>query len=77
MATDPARRGTGLGRMLVEAAVEHVAGRGGDLIWCNARIGAEGFYSRLGFQTVTDPFDVQETPEAHVGMVLDVPGGAS
>lgn len=69
MATDPSARGTGLGRLLVQAAVDHVSERNGDLIWCNARIGAEGFYSRLGFRTVTDRFEVPDVPEAHVGMV--------
>lgn len=69
MATDPGMRGRGIGRLLVEAAAEHVSLRGGDLIWCNARVSAEGFYARLGFRTVTDPFAVSDVPEAHVGMV--------
>lgn len=69
MATDPCARGSGLGRLLVEAAARHVTERGGDLIWCNARVGAEGFYSRLGFRTVTGPFGVAEIPEEHVGML--------
>ncbi len=72
MATDPAARGTGLGRRLVEAAVEHVVGHGGALIWCNARISAEGFYSGLGFRSVTDPFPLPEVPEQHVGMVREL-----
>jgi len=77
MATDPGARGTGLGRLLVKAAVDHVAERSGDLIWCNARAGAERFYLRLGFRTVTDPFDVQDVPEAHVGMVFELSGRES
>lgn len=74
MATDPAVRGTGLGRLLVEAAVEHVALRGGDLIWCNARVSAEDFYSRLGLRRVTGHFVVPDVPEDHVGMLLRVGG---
>lgn len=70
MATDPSARGTGLGRRLVEAAVTYVAERGGDLIWCNARNSAEGFYARLGFRTVTDRFALPDVAEDHVGMVL-------
>lgn len=72
MATDPVARGTGLGRRLVEAAVDHVVGHGGNLIWCNARISAEGFYSGLGFRSVTDPFPLPEVPEQHVGMVREL-----
>ena len=72
MAADPAVRGAGIGRLLVEAAVDHVTQRGGDLIWCNARISAEGFYARLGFRTVTDRYVVPEVVEEHVGMALRV-----
>ncbi|MBA3411446.1 MAG: GNAT family N-acetyltransferase [Geodermatophilaceae bacterium] len=70
MATDPSVRGRGLGRLLVTAAVDHVARRGGDLIWCNARVSAEQFYLRLGFRRVTPPFALPDVPEEHVGMVL-------
>ncbi|CAN5430114.1 GNAT family N-acetyltransferase [soil metagenome] len=72
MATDPSARGTGVGRLLVEAAAEHVASHGGDLIWCNARVSAEQFYSRLGFGPVTGYFVVPEVAEEHIGMVLRV-----
>lgn len=74
MATDPVARGTGLGRVLVEAAVAHVAKQDGDLIWCNARVSAEGFYLRQGFRAVTDRFLVHDVPEEHVGMVLELQG---
>lgn len=72
MATDPQRRGRGIGRELVGAAVAHVAAAGGDLIWCNARVSAETFYQRAGFRTVTDRFDVPDVPEEHVGMVSPI-----
>lgn len=49
MATDPLHRGQGWGALLVRAVVVHVADRGGGLLWCNARVPAEGFYARLGF----------------------------
>jgi len=70
MATDPSVRGSGIGRLLVEGAVGHVLAQGGDLIWCNARMGAEQFYIRLGFRPVSGTFAVPGAPEAHVGMVL-------
>ncbi|MDQ4039434.1 MAG: GNAT family N-acetyltransferase [Actinomycetota bacterium] len=74
MATDPAARGAGLGRRLVQAAVDHVAAHGGDLIWCNARVSAEGFYARQGFRTLTQRFELRDVAEAHVGMVLELRG---
>lgn len=72
MATEPAVRGAGLGRLLVAAAVEHVAQRGGALIWCNARLSAEPFYRRFGFGPVTAPFALPDVGEDHVGMVRTV-----
>lgn len=72
MATDPSVRGKGLGRLLVEAAVAHVTDQGRDLIWCNARISAAGFYSRLGFTGVTGEFAVSGVAEPHIGMVREL-----
>ncbi|RFU23049.1 GNAT family N-acetyltransferase [Geodermatophilus marinus] len=75
MATDPAVRGSGAGRALVEAGLAVVAGRGGDLVWCNARVPAAGFYALMGFTTVTGEFDVPGIGP-HVGMLLDLPARA-
>jgi GNAT superfamily N-acetyltransferase len=72
MATDPAVQGRGVGRVLVAAGVARVAARGGDLIWCNARAAAAGFYERMGFAVVTGSFDVPPIG-AHVGMVIELP----
>ena len=71
MATDPALRGTGAGRALVEAGLALVGDRGGDLMWCNARVAAEGFYRRTGLTTVTAPFDVPPIGP-HVGMLVEL-----
>jgi predicted GNAT family N-acyltransferase len=70
MATDDAVRGTGAGRALVTAGLALVAARGGDLVWCNARVSAVGFYERMGFTAVTGRFDVDPIGP-HVGMVAD------
>jgi len=72
MATAEHLRGHGVGTALVAAAVRHIAERGGGLLWCNARLPAEAFYTQAGF-TATDQRwdDVLIGP--HVGMVKDVP----
>jgi predicted N-acetyltransferase YhbS len=44
MATDPAVRGTGAGRALVVEGLRRVSALGGDLVWCDARQAAVGFY---------------------------------
>ena len=72
MATDPAVRGAGAGRALVVDGLVRVASRGGDLVWCHARTTAAGFYERLGFSVVTDPYD-RPGIGPHVGMLIDLP----
>ena len=58
MATEPDVRGAGFGAALVAACVEHAAAHGGSELWCNARMGALGFYRRMGFDVVSDEFDI-------------------
>jgi predicted GNAT family N-acyltransferase len=71
MATDTAVRGGGAGRAMVEDGLQRVADRGGDLVWCDARTSAAGFYERMGFTMVTDEFD-KPGIGPHVGMVIEV-----
>ena len=72
MATDPSVRGTGAGRALVTEGLTRLAALGGDLVWCDARVPAVGFYERMGFAVVTDRFDKPEGGP-HVGMLRNVP----
>ena len=58
MATEADVRGAGFGAALVAACVEHVAASGGGELWCNARMGAVGFYRRMGFDVVSDEFEI-------------------
>jgi predicted GNAT family N-acyltransferase len=72
MATDPNIRGSGAGRALVAEGLTRVAALGGDLVWCDARTTAVGFYERMGFRVVTGEFD-KPGIGPHVGMVRAVP----
>jgi predicted GNAT family N-acyltransferase len=76
MATDSAVRSIGVGRALVSEGLRRVAGLGGDLVWCDARMAAVGFYQRMGFAVVTEEFQKPEGG-AHLGMVVgfDAPTG--
>jgi predicted N-acetyltransferase YhbS len=74
MATDPAVRGAGAGRALVTDALARLRARGADLVWCDARVGAAGFYERMGFTVVTEPYD-KPSIGPHVGMLLELPPG--
>lgn len=71
MAVDDSLRGHGHGVALVREAVEQVAAAGGGLLWCKARVRAQGFYERAGFSAVTDVWE--EPPIGpHVGMLREV-----
>lgn len=59
MATDPARQGQGLGRILLDRATAQLSSRGPSFYWCNARTSAEGFYERLGWRVVSDVFTIE------------------
>jgi predicted GNAT family N-acyltransferase len=76
MATDPAVRGTGVGRTLVNDGLARVAALGGDLVWCDARAAASGFYERMGFTVVTEPYEIAPIGP-HLGMVIDPSGVAT
>ncbi|MEX0876468.1 MAG: GNAT family N-acetyltransferase [Phycisphaerales bacterium] len=69
MASVPEARGTGLGRVLVEAARDRVWRVSTDPIWCNARENAFGFYEKLGFGIVGGIFEI-EGIGPHAVMVL-------
>jgi predicted GNAT family N-acyltransferase len=72
MATEAAVRGSGAGRAMVEDGLRRVAERGGDVVWCDARVSAVGFYERMGFTVVTDEYD-KPGIGPHVGMVVELP----
>lgn len=57
MATREDLRGQGIGLRVLEACIDHVARRGGGILWCNARLGARVFYGRAGFFEVGEEFD--------------------
>lgn len=58
MATHPDHRGRGAGAQLLRFAVDHLAHLKADVLWCNARQEAMGFYTRLGFEVQGPPFDI-------------------
>lgn len=60
MATDTSLQRTGIGRRLVHFALNAARAANPDirLFWCNARVPAVGFYQKLSWQVVSDPFDI-------------------
>lgn len=60
MATAPEVRGEGCGRVLVAASVAFAQESGIELLWCNARTSAAGFYHKLGWEIVGEEFNVSD-----------------
>lgn len=58
MAVEPSLRGQGIGTAIINFAIEYLASRNCDVLWCNARSTAADFYRSLGFETFSDEFDV-------------------
>lgn len=56
MATHEAWRGRGVGRIALDAAVDHVRSEGATLVWCHARVVALSFYERAGFVVEGEEF---------------------
>jgi GNAT superfamily N-acetyltransferase len=60
MATAPEMRGQGFGRALVLACETFAKESRVKLIWCNARTTAVGFYQKLGWEIVSQEFEVPD-----------------
>jgi GNAT superfamily N-acetyltransferase len=58
MATDERWRRRGLGSQVLAALLDEVAARGGELVWCSARLSARSLYARAGFTARGDVYDV-------------------
>ncbi len=60
MATKENYRKRGCGKEIMKKAFTEIREKGGDLIWCNARLVAVGFYKKLGMQTTGEMFDISD-----------------
>ena len=58
MATHPDYRGMNCGKLLVEKAIQILKEKQMEVLWCDARIGAVGFYQSLGFSMLDEVYDV-------------------
>jgi predicted GNAT family N-acyltransferase len=58
MATVEKYRGKGYGNQLVNFAIVYLRGQKVNYVWCNARKNAVRFYKGLGFEIISDEFEV-------------------
>ena len=52
MATEERMRDQGIGGRVLGYVINHVAGHGGGVLWCHARVPARRFYQRAGFASI-------------------------
>ena len=62
MAVATQLQGSGIGRVILEAAMARLRGMGAEVLWANARDTALGFYERTGMEIAGEQF--QEGPHA-------------
>lgn len=58
MATLPEFQGQGLSQALLRTAFPVIKQNQCTLLWCNARVSAMGFYTKVGFTANSEPFEV-------------------
>lgn len=60
MATDPDFAGRGYGSDLIKFAINELRSANASYIWCHARSSALGFYEKLGFEVISEEFEIPE-----------------
>jgi predicted GNAT family N-acyltransferase len=66
MATVPGFQGKGKGNQLLNFAIIYLRGQHVDYLWCNARKKALNFYANIGFEIISEEFDVPGIGPHHV-----------
>ncbi|TCK83515.1 GNAT family N-acetyltransferase [Albibacterium bauzanense] len=73
MATHPHYYKKGLGKSLIEFAIQDLKSKGVDYIWCNARRNAYLFYEKMGFKYMSDEFEIPTAgPHRKMYLLLSV-----
>ena len=59
MATEPAEQGNGFGAMVLHGVMDYLKKETDvEILWCNARVTAFGFYEKMGFTILGAIFDI-------------------
>ena len=59
MATEPTKQRKGFGGMVLHEAMDYLKKESDvEILWCNARVTAFGFYEKMGFTILGEAFDV-------------------
>lgn len=66
MAIVPRHQSSGYGATLLNEGLKRCQAAHADLLWCNARVSALNFYSKLGFSVSSEEFDIPDVGPHHV-----------
>lgn len=66
MAVKEKVRHSGCGTTLIDVCINHINKMEGNLLWCNARIGALPFYKKNGFRVIGEQFYIPESGPHYV-----------
>ncbi|MDC1037594.1 GNAT family N-acetyltransferase [Candidatus Marinimicrobia bacterium] len=70
MATEKKEQGKGFGTVVLKGAIHYLKNEtDADIIWCNARVSAFGFYEKMGFIIVGDEFDLSNIGPHKTGYI--------
>jgi len=59
MATEPSEQRKGFGAIILHGAMDYLKKETDvEILWCNARVTAFGFYEKMGFTILGDIFDI-------------------
>jgi GNAT superfamily N-acetyltransferase len=72
MGSAPEVRGRGFGAAALTAGLRECASRGAELVWCNGRTSAAGFYERLGFTATGEEFTIEPSGPHYVFVTKDL-----
>ena len=70
MATEPAEQGNGFGAMVLHGAMDYLKKETDvEILWCNARVTAFGFYEKTGFKILGAIFDIPNLGPHKTGFI--------
>ncbi|BBA97290.1 putative acetyltransferase [Actinacidiphila reveromycinica] len=72
MGSAPHLRGAGYGAAALRAGMRESAARGAQVVWCNGRTSARGFYEHFGFTATGEEFQLAPSGPHYVFVTKDL-----
>ena len=70
MATELSKQRKGFGAIILHGAMDHLKQKTDvEILWCNARVTAFGFYEKMGFTALGETFDTPNLGPHKIGYI--------